>query len=650
MTALVLCITLSLTAQSDSDVLMTVGDAEVTVEEFRYIYEKNNGQQADYSKASLDEYLELYKRFKLKVQKAKGMQLDTISSLKQELEGYRRQLASSFLSEREVIDYLIAEIHERQKTDVRVQHILLKVKDNAPDEMKRQAEQKIKDIKKELKRGANFAELAGKYSEDKNSSRREGELGFVTAMLPSGFYELENAIYTNTDGDIVGPVWSKMGCHLLRIRKSRPARGQIKVAHILLKSENKGSKEQGRLKETADSIYTALQGGAAWNDLVTVYSDDKKSANKKGELPVFGISTYEKAFEDTAFKLSSPGEYSRPVKTKSGYHIIKLLEKVPAETQADLKKRLKDKLKNYDRYAVAQEGLIERIKRTSNFKEDKTILKAFEETLTEEFYSYRWTPELTTAASGILFAFGEDQYSLADFAAYCKKNTRTRSQYGKDKPLAESLQDIYSAYVKDRAIAYEEKNLEVKYPAFKSLMREYEEGILLFEATKISVWDKANQDTVGLYQYYEQNRDQYMYGERATIGTYFLESTDPKLVKKIAKYAKKKGADKTLSKFNKDGLEVVSYEDTSVEAGNPALNGLEWKKNFVSEPIIDKIKNKSSFKKIVQIDPPRRKSLKEARGYVVADYQDKLEKDWLLQLKKDYPVVVNDTVYKQLVK
>jgi len=597
-------------AQSDNDVLMTVGNADVTVGEFRYIYEKNNGEKADYSKESLDEYLELYKKFKLKVQKAKAMKLDTIQVLKDELAGYRKQLASSFLSDKEVVDYLVEEIHERKRKDVRIQHILLKVKENAPDEQKRQAEQKINDIIKEYQGGKTFLDLAAQYSEDKNTRKTEGDLGFITAMLPSGFYELENAIYNNEKGDLVGPVWSKLGCHLIKIKKNRPARGSIKVAHILLKQESKVTKDLVATRDRADSIYTAMQGGASWDVMVEKYSQDVKTKSRKGELPVFGIATYEKAFEDAAFKLVNIGDFSRPVKTKSGYHILKLLEKIPAETKEQLKKRLKDKIKNYDRYRVAQESLISRIKKTSNFNEDPKLLKSFSAKLTPEFFSYKWKqPE--GLASGELASFGNDIYKLSDFSAFCKKNTRMRSQFDKNKPLDEATAFMYDEFIREKAIAHEEKNLEKKYPSFRSLMREYEEGILLFEATKMSVWDKANQDTLGLHEFYESQKSKYMFGERATIGTYFINSDDEKTVKKITKCAKKRDAEKTMARFNKPDLDLIAYEEKVVEAGSKELVGLLFK---------------------------------------IADYQDKLEKDWIKQLKSEFNIDINQTIYNKLVK
>jgi len=638
----------NISAQSDNDVLMTVGDSDVTVREFRYIYEKNNGDEADYSKASLDEYLDLYKKFKLKVQEAKAMKLDTVQSLNDELAGYRQQLASSFLSDKKVLGGVIDEIHERKKTDVELHHILLKVKPTASAAKKRQAEKTIEEIKGKIKGGQSFEELAPIYSQDRGTMRKGGYLGFTTSMLPDGLYELESALYENKIGDVVGPIWSKLGCHLIKIKSTRPARGAIKVAHILIKTGNRGAKIENQAKEKADSIYTALNEGLNWYTAVAKYSQDKKTTAVKGELPIFGIATYEKTFEDAAFGLMNSDDISKPVKTKSGYHIIKLIEKLTPETKDEIKKRIKDKIKKYDRYKVSQTRLLDEIKKTSNFSENTAPLKRMAKGLTKDFFSYKWKPEITTDAAVINIGGGE--VMLSDFGKYAKKSTRLRGSLDNSMPMEEAVMRIYDEFVREQLISFEEKNLEGKYPAFRSLMREYEEGILLFEATKISVWDRANQDTVGLKKFHENNKYDYRYDERVTVGTYTIQSGDEKQIKKVMKCAGKHDSEKTLKRFNKGEKPLVSYEENTVNLDSPMLSNLEVKKGAMSESMTNSMSKTTIFRKLVDVEKPRIKTLKEARGYVVADYQDELEKKWIAKLTKAYPVELNNEIYKKLIK
>ena len=629
---------------------MQVGNNKVTVDEFRYIYEKNNGENADYSQKSLDEYIELYTKFKLKVEKAKSMKLDTIVALQKELEGYRKQLANSFLTDKEVFNKLIDEVHERQKEDIKVSHILVTVNKRSANKKKEEAYKKLLNIKQQMREGKSFAELARQYSDDKNSKDRGGDLGFITAYLPTGFYELENAMYNLKIGEVSDPIETKLGLHLVRVTERRPARGEIEVAHIFKKMDNTSQVSITQSKKTIDSIYVALQAGADFAELASKFSDDKNTKEKGGVLQTFGIAVYDSKFEDAAFGLQNDGDYTRPIKTNVGFHIIKRISKPEPKTVDELKLILKEKIRKQDRYQAAQEKMINKIKETSQFRERRSVLDAFTASLTTDFYSYKWRPS-KDMKDDVLLSFGPNaDESLSDFAAFARKQTRLRSQFDKSKPLEEAVEVIYQEFVKDKAFDYEQANLENKYPEFRSLMREYQEGILLFEATKINVWDKANQDTLGLYNYYEQNKSKYIYEEQATIGKYIVNSTDEKQLKKIMKCAKKHDSEKTLKRFNKDGIEMIEYSEIVVEPGSVELAGLEFKKKSVSQPVIDTNNKKSMFKKVVKVDPSRRKSLKEARGYVVADYQDQLEQKWITDLRKEYPVSVNKEVYDLLIK
>ena len=641
---------LSSYAQKNSDILMTIGTNEVTVGEFKYIYEKNNGDDADYSKTSLDEYIDLYTKFKLKVEKAKEMKLDTIQVLKKELAGYRTQLANSFLTDKEVIDKLLNETIERKKQDVKISHILIKVKSTTSNEKAAKAISKLLAIKKELRNGKSFANLAKEKSEDRNTKKVGGNLGFITASLPSGFYDLENAAYELDVNEISDPIKTKLGYHLVKVLEKRPARGKIDVAHIFLKFDRNGRKELNKVKTTIDSIYNLLQLDADFAILAKKFSEDKTTKDKGGQLPTFGIGVYDLQFENAAFALKKDGEISSPIFTNVGFHIIKRIGKPAILSFEQKKPNFKNTIRKRQRYQIALDKMITRIKNNSHFTENNVLLSKFTTSLNSDFYSYRWKPSESLSNEKLLsFGSGADQ-SIMDFALYAKKQTRIRSQFDKSKPLPEAVELIYNDFVKDKAYEYEQANLESKYPEFHSLMREYQEGILLFEATKINVWDKANSDSLGLYNYYEKNKSLYAYEKRATVGKYIINTTDQKQIKKIMKCAKKHNSEKTLKRFNKDGIDMVEYSESTVGVGSQELKGLEFKKKYISEPVIDKVNNKTLFRKVVRINPPRRKSLKEARGYVVADYQDELEKKWISELRNLYQMTLNNKVYNLLLK
>jgi len=633
--------------QTSDPVLFTVDDNPVTVSEFNYIYNKNNGKNADYSKASIEEYLDLYVKFKLKVQKAKELRLDTIKALQDELAGYRQQLANSYLVDKEVNQKLIDEAFARKQKDIKVAHILVSLPARANDATVAAAMEKARKIKEKLGEGADFSMMAKTMSNDKNTSDNNGELGWLTAMLPSGFYPLENAVYNTAVGKISDPVQSPLGVHLIKVLDTRPARGEREVAHLLIRDKLKG-KAVPNAKAKIDSIYQVLMKNKTdFDPLVAEYSDDANTKKKAGYLGNFGISQFEITFEDAAFGLKNVGDLSAPVKSAIGWHIIKLIGKKDYTNETKMKAEIKNQLQKNDRAENARLALIENIKRSAAFKEYPIALNAFAMTLDDSFYSYKWViPEMK---ANTIFTLGDQNITTKDFAEYLKRNTRTRLRFDKKKPVMQAVKEMYANYTDDKTIQYEEANLESRYPEFRSLMREYEEGILLFEATKINVWDKASQDKEGLEAFYNRKKGNYTWKQRGVLDIYTLKSTDDKLVKQVAKLLDSKDANLLQQLMDsKDNLLMV--EEVTQEVGAKEFLGLDWKVGAISEPVKD-MKNKiTTIKKLKTILPKAQKTLDDARGYIIADYQDELELAWVKQLKDQYPVDIKKKVLKSLIK
>ncbi|MBK7406745.1 MAG: peptidylprolyl isomerase [Saprospirales bacterium] len=636
-------------SSSEDPILFTVNGEPVKVSEFNYIYTKTNGPKANFSKASLEEYLDLYEKFKLKVQKAKEMQLDTIPSLQKELEGYRRQLANSYLVDREVTDRLVEEAYQHSLQDVDISHILVSLSGTGQDTSR--AFQRITEAKTMLEMGEPFDSVAVRYSDDKSAKSNFGHVGYVTAIFPKGLYNMEKAAYTGPENTLIGPIRTDAGYHLMIVHGRRPARGEVECAHILIRK----SQEVGvaiDAKGIIDSIYQALQKGANFEELAMARSDDKRTGAKGGNIGVFGINRFEKSFEDAAFSLKKEGEYSKPFETSAGWHIIKLISKRPVGTYDIVKPSLMAKVKNDSRFDEAQKAMIERIKKENGFREFNTTLDDFIDTLPENFQSWLYkAPEEKSKA--LLFVFGSKyQVSLGDFAEYLENSKQKRARMGSNDSPQNAVYALYSDFVEYHSLKFEEQQLEVKYPEFKALMREYEEGILLFEVTKMVVWDKAAQDTVGLEKFFKTIEGKYKWQERADLSIYSLKSDDPDLLDKVQKFASKNTPEEVLKKFNTSEDKPILVQGTrAVEKGRSKLvEDMPWQVGAYSKPEVNEREKSQNFVVIDRIIPPVNKTLAEARGYVIADYQDFLEKEWVEQLKKEYPIKVNQEVFRSMIK
>lgn len=626
---------------NDDPVLFTVNGKEVRVSEFVYIYTKHNGDKADFSEASLRDYLQLYINFKLQVAKANDMGLDKNPEVQREQNQYKRQLSSTYLTDREITEKLVKEAFEWSKEDRRISHILFTVNETASEAETREAYEKAKRVKNQLT-ADNFAELVKQYSDDNFSKNTGGDLGyFTTLLLP---YELEKAMYNTQKGQNSEIVRSKYGFHIIRVTEVRPAYGQVQLAHILVRGNDEAAKKQ------VDSLYNVLKTTDVFEELATKFSMDNSTKSRGGIIGWVGINKFPADFEKAVFDLSKDGAISAPVQTSAGWHILKRIKAMKNPTYQEVKGELTNKIKQNERFKIVQDTLTERIKREAGYKLDDAVYKDLKKILEADanFLQGRWNPENNLLSDErAIFTLGDKNGTIKEFAQLAQRSPNERFSMN-PRTLEAAIDRIMGKLVAQKCLEFEETQLDKKYPEFKALMREYEEGILLFEVKKQLVWDKASSDEEGLKKFYEANKSKYQWKERAKATSYTVKSKDEKLLKSIKKAAIKGNADQVKASFNKDNAVVQSSEGNFERGKNKELDELKWKagtlsKGYTKEDVF-------YFAKIESVTPATSKSLEEARGYVVADYQDQLEKDLINSLRKDYKVEINETVLKGLVK
>lgn len=633
----------------DDPVLFTVDDSEVRLSEFEYIYSKNNGENADYSKKSLKEYLDLYVKFKLKVAEARSKKIDTLPSYVEELAGYRRQLADSYIVEKELARRIAKEAYERLQKDVTFSHILINLPPKAPAARVAAAQEKIDEAMAELKKGKSFESVAKEYSEDKKTNTRGGKVGYMTAILPDGYYDLESALYDTPKGKYSDIFRSNLGLHIVRVDDIRPARGRMSVAHILIRKKYKGV-DNPEAKKEIEEIYKSIKKGESFENLAAQRSQDNNTKLKKGVLGEFGIGKYEKPFEDAAFALKKDGDISKPIESSIGFHIIKRLSRQKLGRLEEIQNDLIKKTNRGDRQEAGKVKLKKEVQKEAGYVCYDDVLDKFISGLDETFYQYSWVlPELSDE---VLCVLGDEKYTVAEFAKYCKRQGRKRMQYNDDMPRSQAVKELYQDYTSEKSVDYQQDRLEEKYSDFRNLMREYEEGILLFEVTKNEVWDKASQDDDAIEAFYNANKENYKWEERAEVIEYSLRSTDAGQITKILKKAGKSKPEEVAKAFNKDkeALEVVMYADKVYEKDDEAIQKLQWREGAVSPPNINYALKMATFRKIEKILPQSPKSLEDARGFVISDYQVELEKEWIETLKTKYAVNMNNDVLNQLIK
>ncbi len=631
-------------AQQDP-VLFTVDGKEVRVSEFTYIYDKTNGDKADYSEKSLKEYLDLYVDFKLQVAKGIQMGLDKDPKVMQEQNQYKRQLSSTYLTDREITEKLVKEAYDYSKEDRKIRHILVIVKENASEEQVRAAMERIQKVKNEVT-PENFADLAKQYSDDGYSKEQGGNLGYFTVMqLP---YELEKAMYQTPKGGISNIVRSKYGFHILMVEDIRPAYGQVQLAQILIRPQKVGGDDKA--KALADSLYQALKGGSKFEELAIQFSHDNSSKSRAGIIGWVGINKFAADFEKEVFALAKDGDISQPIKSSAGWHILKRVKAMKNPTYQQVKGELTTQIKRDERFQIVQDSLVARIKRESGYKKDEKVAAELLKSLKGDktFLQGRWNPAKGLLQNEkVLFSIGNMNATVKEFVMLAQRSPNER--FAMQPRTAEAaMERIVDKLVAQKAMAYEETQLDKKYPEFKALMREYEEGILLFEVKKKLIWDKASNDEEGLKKFYAEHEADYQWKERAKVSFYTVRSTDKKLIKKIKKKAKRKSADEVKEMFNQDNAVVQTTQATYEKGKNTEVDALKWKSGKLSKGY--EKDGSFYFIKIEEVLPAETKSLDEAKGYVVADYQDALEKSLIKELRSQFKVEIKEDVLKSLKK
>ena len=640
----IICLLLACTIQAQSandPVLLRIEDKEVTKSEFETIYKKNN-RDSIVSREDLDEYIELFVNFKLKVMEAEAMGRDTASHFVRELNGYREQLARPYLVDKAITDSLVRQAYDRMQTEVRAMHILIKLPPDPSPADTAEAHRKIMDIKKKvLENPDSFGKMAKSHSEDPSAKSNEGDLGFFTSLQM--VYPFENLVYQTPVGEIGGPIRTRFGYHLVKTTDKRQARGQVRVAHIMVRSDaddpdDVKENNENRIRE----VYARLTDGGDFSDLARKFSDDRSSAARGGELPAFGTGKMVGEFEAVAFGLDEVGDYSEPFSSPYGWHVVKLLEKIPVKSYEEMEKDLRNRIGRDSRSDIPKTTFINKRKKEYNFKDDKKALKPFYQSLDTSYFSGNWKPSDKLARSKkTLFTLDGNTFTQADFLAYLEQGMRPgRSQ----SDVANLVNDSYEAYVNKVIMDYEDSRLEEKHPDFRALLNEYRDGILLFDLTDEKVWSRAISDSAGLADYFTAHKDEYMWEERAGFDIYTVE--DQAAAKKVIKMLKKgKNQDDIREALNERSSLKVRIESGLKERDEVAvLSKVDWKPG-ISNAIEDDGQIKVVHVK--EIRPAEHKAFDEARGLITAGYQNYLEARWIEELRSKYKVEVNrDVLYE----
>ncbi len=621
--------------------LVTIGNTSVGADEFIANYRKNNQNLQDPAdKKTPGEYLDLFINFKLKVLEAEKEGYDTLKSFRDELSGYRKELAQPYLTSISFDEKLLDNAYYRTTHERRASHILIRVSPDASASDTLAAWDKIMNIRTQFLNGKNFNELAVQYSEDPSAQTNRGDLGYFAAFQM--VFPFEDAAYKTPIGQVSQPVRTRFGYHLIYVQDERPASGEMKVAHIMkMVPKNADLKFRQQQKAQIDSIYQLAKRGDDFAELAKNLSEDKRSAINGGEMPWFTRTTMVPEFSAAAFNLPNNGDISEVIETPYGYHIIKRLQYKPVPKFEEIRDLLITKIKsNPDISKHSQDNFVEKLKNDYQLQINQDVFQQF------------LRNAMTSDKKGTLNAISENlkAETLATFSN--KKLTCGQFvEYLETKKLPtnpglseELLNDRLKEFIKLQILAFEDSQLEQKYPDFANMMREYHDGILLFNISNDKIWNVAGKDTAGLQRYFNNKSTKKYYWQERFKGMVIQvadQATRDKVDEILA--AGDVSAQELSDLINTNGQHAIDAKEGSFEKGDdPVVDYFVW--NGPKPSGLDETLNFVRGNKI----GPEMKSLTEAWGLYSADYQDYLEKEWVKSLRKNWKIKVNKKALKTI--
>jgi peptidyl-prolyl cis-trans isomerase SurA len=620
-------------AQQDP-VIMTINNKMIYKSEFERIFWKNKRETTTNQK-ELDEYVDLFVKFKLKVEEAKEMRLDTMRKFRDEFEGYKVTLQRPYLVDTLVNEELIQEAYYRTVNELKASHILILVNQDAAPADTLTAYKRIMGIYDDVTKGKlSFEDAAVKYSEDKSVTQNKGDLGYFSAFRM--VYPFEDAAYKTPIGSVSKPFRTQFGYHIVKPVATRPTRGRVKVAHIMVRVANDASEQdKANARKKIDEIYSKANNGEDFGILVRDYTDDRNSVRKNGELEWVEAGRYYAEFEDAAFSLKADGEISSPVLTPAGWHILKRIKYQPIDDLETMRNELKNKIQRDARAQKTRNSFVNKLKIEYNYVLNKKVFDAFTAAV-EKATMEVWMKEhsATSKITGQLFSFADKSYSIADFVIYVDETIT----YKKGQTATEYLTGVLDRMVSTELMEFERTRLEAKYPSYRDLLAEYREGILLYEINDMKVWSYAVKDTTGLKSFYEAQKENNKWEDRVDARVFI--ATDKKVIDQAYKHLKKGKLrnDSIVNLLNSNSQLNIKFESGRYEVSkNEYINSIKWI-NGLNKPVLY-----DGRWVIIAIDkfiPSEPKKLEESKGFYIAAYQDYLEKVWVEELKNKYPVEV----------
>jgi peptidyl-prolyl cis-trans isomerase SurA len=624
---------------SNEEVLFTIDSDPVYVSEFTRVFNKNIDLVKDESQKDVDEYLKLFINYKLKLKEAKSLGLDKKKSYINELATYKSQLASNYLTDSKVTDELINEAYNRSVKEIQASHILIRLDENPTPEDTLKAYNELIKLRDRVK---NEGFEAVKNDVHNGKTIYAEDLGYFSSFKM--VYNFETAAYNTSVGEVSMPFKTRFGYHIVVVTDVRASRGERTVAHIMISNQKK-DQSQDNPETRINDIYLKLQQGEDFESLAKQFSEDQSSASKGGMLsPFTGGQLSSLKFENEAFALEKVGDMSKPFETEFGWHIIKLYNKKEVESYENMKGELQEKVKRDSRSQLINETLLNNLKKQYNISSQRPDLSYFVSIINDTYFTGNWKLPEDFKTNETLLKIQDKQITYADFGAFLERNQKRQMPKTSIITLVDSS---YDTFLEKQLIQYKEERLEFENQDYAYIVEEYRDGLLLFDLMETEIWNAAKKDSVGLQQFYNDNKSNYYWNQR--VDAVVASSAKKTTIKKVQSLLlENKTPEEIKAVINSEKAIDVIFTSGIMDAQHQSLPETFQFITGISD--IYKFNDGYIVTNVLSVLPKELKTYEEAKGAVISDFQNYKEANWILGLENKYKVTVYPVVLEKVKK
>ena len=614
---------------TENDILLTISGDPVSANEFMRVYNKNLNLVQDDSQKEVDSYLELFVNYKLKLAEAKALRYDKDPAYINEFKSYKNQLIQNYLTNKNVTDDLVREAYYRTENEVKAQHILVLLDEVETDTLaayskieayrERFLNEDFESLKKELHNGKSV------FVED---------LGYFSAFKM--VYNFESVAYATEVGSVSQPFRTRFGFHVVKVLDKRKSKGQVSVAHIMIANTQKDTTLVA--KDRIQELHRLLLQSEDFGELAKQFSDDKSSSIRGGELKPFKSGQINsEIFETTAFELSPSNPISKPIQTQFGWHILKYINRKQVQSFEELQSELESRVGKDSRSQLVKAKMLEQLLAEYQIETPNPNLAKFQSNLNYNTSKNVWELPSNFNKSQSFLNIKNQTHTYLDFLEFLNNNLKSIK---KEWPTSVVVKKQYAFFLEKSVFRYKEENLEKENKEFSYILNEYREGLLLFELMQDKIWEGAKNDSIGLQEFYNLNKQNYIWPDR--IEGSVARSSNAKYIKRVRKYWAKNKSNKLIDEVLNKKQQNVIFSNGELELGHPTLpKSIPYKTG-----LSDVIKENSNFYviNVTALKPTTLKTFEEAKGQLLADYQIVLESEWINDLRAKFKVVINQDV------